>query len=245
MTADRYEDLFARHMADAWAILPADLRVWDAHTHLGVDEDGMHQTPEELLAAMDANRIDRAYTFPLNDPDRVPNYRVPNDRVLEWCAAAPERLIPFCRLDLSDDPIGEANRCLDRGARGIKLHPRAQKFDFGATGLDPVFTLAAERSVPILVHAGRGLPAIADDLKLLVDRHPGAQLILAHGAIADLQQIGRTLKDHPNVVYDTSVWSTTDLRTLLTTVAPEQVLWASDLPYGQPAADDRPARPAV
>ena len=144
--------------------------------------------------------------------------------------------MPFCRLDLSDDPIGEANRCLDRGARGIKLHPRAQKFDFGARGLDPVFALAAERSVPILIHAGRGLPAIADDLRLLVERHPQAQLILAHGAIADLQHIGRTLGNHPNVTYDTSVWSTTDLRALLTTVSPEQILWASDLPYGQPAA---------
>ena len=89
--------------------------------------------------------------------------------------------------------------------------------------------------MPILIHAGRGLPAIADDLRLLVERHPGAQLILAHAAIADLQHIGRTLRDHPNVTYDTSVWSTTDLRALLTTVAPEQVLWASDLPYGQPA----------
>ena len=116
------------------------------------------RSPEELLAVMDAERVDRAFTFPLNDPERVPNYRVPNDRVLDWCAAAPERLVPFCRLDLSDDPIGEATRCLDRGARGIKLHPRAQKFDFGARGLDPVFSLAAERSVPILIHAGRGLP---------------------------------------------------------------------------------------
>ena len=196
---------------------------------------------------MDAERVDRAFTFPLNDPERVPNYRVPNDRVLDWATAAPDRLVPFCRLDLSDDPIGEAVRCLDRGARGIKLHPRAQKFDFGERGLDPVFSLAAERSVPILIHAGRGLPAIADDLRHLVERHPRAQLILAHAAIADLQHISRTLRNHPNVVYDTSVWSTTDLRALLATAAPEQVLWASDLPYGQPAQLHHPtdATPAA
>ena len=36
---------FARHLADAWAILPADTRLWDAHTHLGVDDDGFRQTP--------------------------------------------------------------------------------------------------------------------------------------------------------------------------------------------------------
>ena len=236
MPLDRADALFHRHLADAWAILPSDTRLWDAHTHLGVDDDGFRQSPEQLIAVMDAERVERAFTFPLNDPERVPNYCVPNDRVLAWCEAAPDRLVPFCRLDLSADPIGEANRCLDRGARGIKLHPRAQKFDFGARGLDPVFAVAAERSVPILIHAGRGLPAIADDLRLLVERHPQAQLILAHGAIADLQHIGRTLGNQPNVTYDTSVWSTTDLRALLTTVSPEQILWASDLPYGQPAA---------
>jgi predicted TIM-barrel fold metal-dependent hydrolase len=229
---DRYQELFQRHIARSRAMLPDGARVWDAHTHVGLDEDGFRLTPEELLSGMDAAGVDRVFTFPLNDPERVPAYRVPNDRVLEWCTHSPDRLVPFCRLDLTDDPIGEATRCLDRGARGIKLHPRAQKFTFGASALDPVFALAAERRVPILIHAGRGLPPIAEDLRLLVERHSNAQLILAHAAIADLQHIGRTLRAHPNVTYDTSVWGVTDLRTLLATAAPEQIVWASDVPYG-------------
>ena len=93
--------------------------------------------------------------------------------------------------------------------------------------------------MPILIHAGRGLPAIADDLRNLVERHTEAQLILAHAAIADLEHIARTLVDHPNVLYDTSVWSTTDLRTLLASASPEQIVFASDLPYGMPG--DGPA----
>jgi hypothetical protein len=144
-------------------------------------------------------------------------------------------LVPFCRLDLTETPIAEAERCLDAGARGIKLHPRAQAFDFGEQALNPVFRVAAERRVPILIHAGRGLPAIAEDLLHLVERHHDAQLILAHAAIADLEHIGRTLVNHPNVLYDTSVWSTTDLRTLLASASPEQIAFASDAPYGMPA----------
>ncbi len=229
---DRYRALLDQHVERSRALLPADIRFWDAHTHLGVDDDGMAQAPEQLLGEMQAAGAERAFTFPLNDPERVPAYRVPNDRVLAWADASDGRLVPFCRLDLTEDPIGEANRCLDRGARGIKLHPRAQKFDFGARGLNPVFALAAERRVPILIHAGRGLPAIADDLLELVERHVDAQLILAHAAIADLQHIGRILRSHPNVVYDTSVWGVTDLQTLLATASPEQIVWASDAPYG-------------
>jgi len=152
--------------------------------------------------------------------------------VLDWAARSDGMIVPFCRLDLADGPVAEAERALDRGARGIKLHPRAQRFGFGERELDPVFRIAAERSVPVLIHAGRGLPPVADDLCRLVERHPAAQLILAHAAIADLEHIARTLTAHPNVAYDTSVWSITDLRSLLAKVSPEQVLYASDAPYG-------------
>jgi uncharacterized protein len=231
----RFDELLRRHLGKTTALRPPGLRVWDAHTHLGVDEDGFTLSAEELLATMRAQGIERAFTFPLNDPDRRPAYRVPNDRVMEWAAASEGALVPFCRLDLTEDPIAEAERCLDAGARGIKLHPRAQAFDFGEAALNPVFEIAAERRVPILIHAGRGLPAIADDLRNLVEHHTGAQLILAHAAIADLEHIARTLNDHPNVLYDTSVWSGTDLRTLLASASPEQVVFASDLPYGMPA----------
>jgi predicted TIM-barrel fold metal-dependent hydrolase len=231
----RFEELLQRHIDRAAALQPPDLRVWDAHTHLGVDEDGMTLSAQELMEMMRAQGVERAFTFPLNDPDRRPAYSVPNDRVLEWAAGSGGMLVPFCRLDLTETPIAEAERCLDAGARGIKLHPRAQAFDFGEEALNPVFRVAAERRVPILIHAGRGLPAIADDLLHLVERHHDAQLILAHAAIADLEHIGRTLVNHPNVLYDTSVWSTTDLRTLLASASPEQIAFASDAPYGMPA----------
>jgi predicted TIM-barrel fold metal-dependent hydrolase len=229
-----FERLLKEHFARIRSTFPDDIRVWDAHTHLGVDEDGFALTPEELLHGMRSHGVERAFTFPLNDPERSPAYRVPNDRVLAWAEASDGALVPFCRLDLTEDPIAEAERCLDRGARGIKLHPRSQNFTFGERALEPVFRVAAERRVPILIHAGRGLPAIAEDLRHLVDNHPQAQLILAHAAIADLQHIGRTLLDHPNVLYDTSVWSNTDLWALLATASPEQIVFASDAPYGAP-----------
>jgi predicted TIM-barrel fold metal-dependent hydrolase len=229
-----FDRLLQEHFDQIRSTFPDDIRVWDAHTHLGVDEDGFTLAPDELLTAMRAYGVDRSFAFPLNDPDRFPAYRIPNDRVLAWADASDGALVPFCRLDLTAEPIAEATRCLDRGACGIKLHPRAQNFDFGERGLDPVFQLAAERRVPILIHAGRGLPAIAEDLRHLVEHHPGAQLILAHAAIADLQHIGRTLLNHPNVLYDTSVWSNTDMRALLATASPEQITFASDMPYGMP-----------
>ena len=197
-----------------------------------MDEDGFAQEAGKAIDDLRAHGISRAFVFAFNDPERAPAYRVPNDRVLAWAAASDGMLVPFCRLDMADEPLAEARRCLALGARGIKLHPREQGFGFEETALRPVFELAAEHAVPILIHAGRGLPPIADQLRHLVERHPRAQLILAHAAIADLEHISRVLVDHPNVSYDTSVWSATDLRALLAAVSPEQILFASDTPYG-------------
>jgi hypothetical protein len=102
--------------------------------------------------------------------------------------------------------------------------------------LDPVFALAAERRVPILIHGGRGLPPIADDLHRLVERYPEAQLIVAHAGIADLGHLMEHLSGRAGVFFDTSVWSPVDLLGFLHLVSPEQVLYASDYPYGQQPA---------
>ena len=81
--------------------------------------------------------------------------------------------------------MDEAIRCLDRGARGIKLHPRAQRFLPDDPRLEPVFAVASARKVPILIHGGRGLPPIADSLARLVERF-STTLIIAHAGIVDL-----------------------------------------------------------
>jgi predicted TIM-barrel fold metal-dependent hydrolase len=227
----------AGQVATSWderlrADLPADLEIFDAHTHLGTDIDGMVGRYEELTGAMERYGISRAFMFCLDEPDRHPGFRAGNDRSLEFAARSNGRLIPFVRLALDEGPIEEARRCLDLGARGIKLHPRAQKFLLNDERLAPVFALAAERGVPILIHAGRGLPPIAEGLERLVDTHPGTQLILAHAGIADLANLADRFAGKRGVFFDTSVWSAIDLLGLLRLVPPEQVVYASDYPYG-------------
>jgi hypothetical protein len=175
--------------------------------------------------------------FCMDEHDREPAFRAPNDRTLASAERSDGRLLPFVRLDLrGPDPIAEAKRCLDRGARGIKLHPRAQRFQLNDERLAPVFELAADRRIPILIHGGRGLPPIADHLAHLMDRYPGARLIVAHAGIADLAGLAGHFSGRPDVYFDTSVWSPVDLLDLFRLVSPEQVVYASDYPYGQQPA---------
>jgi predicted TIM-barrel fold metal-dependent hydrolase len=212
--------------------LPEGADVFDAHTHLGHDIDGMTGRYEELEATMDGYGVSRCFVFCLDEPDRHPGFQAGNDRTLAAAERSGGRMIPFVRLALDEGPIEEARRCLDAGARGIKLHPRAQKFLLDDERLRPVFELAAERRVPILIHAGRGLPPIAAELERLVDAYPGAQLILAHAGIADLANLAHRFAGKAGVFFDTSVWSAVDLLGFFHLVPPEQVVYASDYPYG-------------
>ncbi len=217
--------------------LPGGTRVFDAHTHLGRDEDGLHGDYAELLEECDAHHVERAFVFALNEVGRDPEFRRPNDAILDAAARSKGRLIPFARLDLAHRPLKEAQRCLAAGAAGIKLHPRAQRFSLDRDELGAIFALAEERSVPILLHGGRGLPPIAQDLAVLVDRFPGAKLIIAHAGIADMPALAQAMAGKPQVYFDTSVWSALDLLACLSEVPVGQVLYASDYPYGrQPGA---------
>jgi uncharacterized protein len=229
---ERARELFAGFEAELRVELPAGADIFDAHTHLGDDIDGMKGRFDELLAVMDRYGVSRCNVFCLDEPDRHPGFQAGNDRTLAAAERSNGRLIPYVRLDLTEAPIEEAERCLDRGARGIKLHPRAQKFMLDDERLAPVFAIAAERRVPILIHGGRGLPPIADNLARLVDRYPEAQLIIAHAGIADLSGLAGHFAGKAGVFFDTSVWSPIDLLSFFHLVPPEQILYASDYPYG-------------
>src|SRR5437763_14830093 len=232
----RAHELMAQWDDELRRELPDGADIFDAHMHLGTDIDGMVGVYDDLERGMAKYGISRCFVFCLDEPDRHPGFRAGNDRTLAYAERSGGKLVPFVRLDLAEDPIGEAKRCLDRGARGIKLHPRAQKFLLNDERLAPVFELAAERRVPVLIHGGRGLPPIADDLARSGDRYPDAPLIVAHAGIADLAALADRLGGKAGVFFDTSVWSPVDLLSLYRLVGPEQILYASDYPYGQQPA---------
>jgi uncharacterized protein len=229
----RAQALVDEYALDLFASLPAEVEIFDAHVHLGQDIDGFSGNYDDLTNVNEHYGISHCFMFCLDEPDRHPAFRAANDRTLAYAERSGGKLIPFVRLDLGEQPVEEATRCLDLGARGIKLHPRAQRFLLNDERLAPIFALAAERRVPILIHGGRGLPPIASELAALVDRYPEAQLIIAHGGIADLPALAERFAGKAGVFFDTSVWSPIDLLTVFRVFSPEQIVYASDFPYGQ------------
>ncbi|MBV9167084.1 MAG: amidohydrolase family protein [Solirubrobacterales bacterium] len=206
------------------------LELFDAHTHLGQnDPDGMRQRPEELLSGLTLAHARGAFVFPMHEPD---GYCNANDMVLAAARDSGGALVPFARVDPHQRPVPEAERCLDAGARGIKLHPRAEQFTLDHPAVRDLVALAHERRVPVLIHAGRGIPALGVHAVELAGAFPEARLILAHAGICDLSWIWEAAPDHPNLLFDTAWWMPTDLITLFSLVPAGQVVFASDSPYG-------------
>ena len=225
------DDWVRPFLARSLAELP-ELELFDVHTHIGAnDPDGFMCSPEDLLGALE-RLPGRSAVFPMHEPD---GYREANDRVLSEAKASGGRLVAFCRLDPRTEPLAEAERCLAAGAAGIKLHPRAERFELATAELRDVFALAGERNLPVLVHAGRGIPALGRHAVELCEAFPGLRMILAHAGICDLAWIWRAAERHPNLFFDTAWWSPADLLALFTHVPPGQILFGSDAPYGTPS----------
>jgi predicted TIM-barrel fold metal-dependent hydrolase len=206
------------------------LELFDAHTHIGQnDPDGLKQRPEELITSLRMANARGAFVFPMHEPD---GYPPANDAVLSAARQSDGLLLPFCRVNPHDGALHEAERCVDAGARGIKLHPRAEQFTLDHPAVKQLAALANERRLPILIHAGRGIPALGLHAVLLAEQFPDARLILAHAAISDLSWIWRAAPDHPNLLFDTAWWMPSDLVSLFSLVPPGQILFASDAPYG-------------
>jgi uncharacterized protein len=225
------DDLLAPWHEQVMRLLPG-LSVFDAHTHIGAnDPDGFTCAPGELLAAL-APTGSRAAVFPMHEPD---GYAAANDEVIRVAARSEGRLVAFCRVDPRVEPVAEVRRCLAAGARGIKLHPRAERFVLLDPGVREIVAVADESRLPVLIHAGRGIPALGEHVLELAREYPRGRFILAHAGVSDLAWIWRHIGEHPNVFFDTSWYSSADLRALFTLIPPGQILYATDIPYGAPA----------
>ncbi len=199
----------------------------DVHSHTGVDVDGTTRTAAEHLDALAAIG-GRAAIFPLCVTG---GYEPENRRVLAECEASAGVLVPFARLDPRVSGAADAEAALAAGARGLKLHPRAEDFRLEHPNVDAIAAVAAGARVPVLIHAGVGVGSLGASIVELAERHRDCPLILAHAAVSDLAWLGPVAVEHPNVFFDTSWWNPSDLLALFALVPPGQILFGSDEPY--------------
>ena len=212
--------------------IPAGTQVFDAHTHVGVDIDGRRMTAAGMKERMDAANVYTSIIFPLNDPNARDDYSGPNDVV--WAAHEEYQgaFVPFFRLNPHKDYEAEFERCVQRGFKGLKLHPVSQEFELDDTRVARLFEMAAAVDLPVLVHAGFAMERIVEPLLPTVERLPELRLILGHAAMVELLAATRAFSDYPNVLFETSVVKAKDLYVLFCSMDPARICYGSDIPYG-------------
>lgn len=220
----RLEDDLQRGLGD----LPREGGL-DAHVHLGRDRDGHAMDADALVADLDRWGLAAAVCFPADEPGDDGQFTGANAVVAAAARRAGGRVIPFCRVDPSRPGAAKAmERAAADGARGLKLHPVAQRLRPESAGFVAVVRDAAERGWPVTIHAGYGARALAGPIAALVDAVPDARLLLAHGGRGDARALAAALPAWPGVMLDTSLAALADLAVL----PPARLAFGSDRPYG-------------
>jgi uncharacterized protein len=212
--------------------IPAGVEVFDAHAHIGMDVDGRTMTAASMKAQMEAAGTVRSIVFPLNDPNARDDYSGPNDVVWSAYEEYPETFVPFFRLNPHKNYAAEFERCVERGFKGLKLHPVSQEFELDDARVIRLFEMAAEADLPVLIHAGFAMQRIVDPLLPTVERLPELRMILGHCAMVEVLAATRAFQGHSNVLFETSVVRAMDLFVLFCSLESARICYGSDIPYG-------------
>ena len=184
------------------------MRVIDFHTHPYRPEDlapgtrefvhGVSQAvrehgaqlgdPRYFAGALRRQGVERAVVLPEHCPATSGNVRT--DSVIEWCAAAPDTLVPFASVDPNSDdrPADLLQSYIARGVRGLKLYPSYQFFYPNERRVYPIYEVCQAAGIPVLLHIGSSVipgtrikycdPLHLDDVA--VD-FPALSIVMAHG----------------------------------------------------------------
>ena len=177
------------------------------------------KSPQHLLRRMDEDGVDRAVLVNYPSPDLMGFTHRVNEYVAQYCAAAPDRLVPMGGVHprFTEDAAAEVRRAADLGVRALKVHPPHMAFEpnaylHGLEGLRHIYEEAQRLRLPVMIHTGTsifpgarsrtGEPMAVDDVA--VD-FPDLVIVIAHGGRPLwMEQAFFLVRRFPNVFMDVS-----------------------------------------
>lgn len=208
----------------------------DLHVHLGRSRDGAHLTLAEIRRVMKDCPISRAVVFAIDESDPGPSYERMNNLVLKTLSHNP-CLIAFCRLNprAGQTAVTELRRCRRAGVRGVKLHPRSERFS-PADAEDLIAEIEKE-NLPLFLHTSHEVNCRPLDWEGVFRRHRRIPFILAHAGKDAFQEAIAVARRHRHVWLETSTLSYGRTGSILKALGPSRVVFGSDLPYSHPAVE--------
>lgn len=197
-----------------------------------------------LLEIMDATGIDMALALGVGIKASVVA------RTNEFIGSVPrDRLVPFGTVHPELSVEDNLRFLHENGIVGVKLHPLFQNLSLDDPRVLDILTALAEAGMPVVAHVGAGADAAANErgrpelLRAIADRLPDLTLIACHyGGYHRLDEAAEHVVGS-SVTLETS-WPPTmaelDARLAVDLIrrhGPERVVFGSDWPMADPAAE--------
>jgi len=214
----------------------------DAHAHSG-DFLGRIWDAKKIISVMDKYKIDKAFisseTAIINGDPEANMHLYEN-----YLKFFPDRLIGYCVPNPYHNPGDEVIKCIDSGHfKGIKLHPWHQKCPLISQFYEPVFRIANEKKLPVLVHSGGTLIqpdlcfALPDMFLNIADKYKDISLIIGHMGLERWRQVIEIIHDYKNIFLDITMSKPNPdrLEFAVKKIGANRVLFGTDLPLLDPA----------
>lgn len=155
------------------------MAVGDFEAYMPQEFDGAPYGRDGILRTMDEAGIDFSVVFPGGLP---PDPRSINEELLT-ALRGEDRLLPGCLINPTLGPLAveELRRCLDAGARSMKLMAAAHGYRLDGPAPDAVMAAAAELDLPVTIHSGSEVSGCSPAfIGTLAARHPQVTIIMDH-----------------------------------------------------------------
>ena len=234
------------------------IHVVDSHVHLlpgrlgdkvraffdaGISSRGPLAYPHDHDAVVNTladEGVDEIWTLPYaHKPEIASGLNAASAATVQQFTDGPLRIIGGATVHPGDDDAAEIVRVAvdDLGLRVLKLHCSVGSFSLDDKRLTPVFTLANDRRLPIVVHLGHNVNGRteADELPTIArisDEFPDIPLILAHCGHHSAPEAAALMMEHPSLYADLTpvVFEHPNIdRESLISLAP-RLLFGSDAP---------------
>ena len=151
----------------------------DFEAYIPVEFNGEAYGKAGVLATMDEASIDASVVFiggvPI-DP------REANAQVLREVQGE-SRILPGALVNPTMGPLAtdDLKRCVDRGARTVKLMAAAHRYQLDSACVDPIMELADSLGIPATIHSGSPSSGCSPEfIGTLAKRHPNVTIIMDH-----------------------------------------------------------------
>jgi predicted TIM-barrel fold metal-dependent hydrolase len=160
-----------------------------------------------------------------------------------------DRIIPFTGVDFEHEERFEEKLVQDveRGARGLKLHPILQRIRLNSEKVYHVIEAFAPHEFPVNFHCGvvsiyaksdalrkteRPEYGSVSDAAEMVRAFPNVKFLATHAGIFEFSKFIELFGKFKNVWVDGTAQPTSHIRKLIKIFGPDRVVFASDWPYG-------------